>query len=121
MPQSAAIAYQLGDTLLQLQQPDDAIPLLTKALQRRPDYPEAQVALARALVRVGRWQEAIPYLEATRARDEDGSLHVLLARAYAATGQNESSGKVMQRAEELRAAAAAHRQVANESSEITAP
>jgi predicted Zn-dependent protease len=107
--------------LLQLQRPDEAIPLLTNALERRANYPEAQVALARALVRVGRWQEAIPHLEATRERDEDGGLHVLLARAYAATGQNDRSGEMMQRAEELRAAAAAHRQVANESSEITAP
>jgi tetratricopeptide (TPR) repeat protein len=121
MADSAAIAYQLGDTLLQLQKPDEAIPLLTNALERRANYPEAQVALARALVRVGRWQEAIPHLEATRERDEDGGLHVLLARAYAATGQNDRSGEMMQRAEELRAAAAAHRQVANESSEITAP
>jgi tetratricopeptide (TPR) repeat protein len=121
MPESAAIAYQHGDTLLQLQKPEEAIPLLTKAVERRADYPEAQVALARALVRIGRWQQAIPHLEATRARDEDGGLHVLLARAYAATGQNERSGEMMQRAEELRAAAAAHRQVANESSEITAP
>ena len=121
MPQSAAIAYQLGDTLLQLQKPEDAIPLLTKALERRADYAEAQVALARALVRVGRWQEAIPHLEAMRSRDEDGGLHVLLARAYAATGQTGRTGEVMHRAEELRAAAAAHRQVANESSEITAP
>jgi len=107
--------------LLQLQKPEEAIPLLTKAVKRRPDYPEAQVALARALVRIGRWQEAIPHLEATRARDEDGGLHLLLARAYAATGQNERSGEMMQRAEELRTAAAANRQIANESSEITAP
>jgi tetratricopeptide (TPR) repeat protein len=121
MPESAAIAYQHADTLLQLQKPEEAIPLLTKAVKRRPDYPEAQVALARALVRIGRWQEAIPHLEATRARDEDGGLHLLLARAYAATGQNERSGEMMQRAEELRTAAAANRQIANESSEITAP
>jgi tetratricopeptide (TPR) repeat protein len=121
MPESAAIVYQLGDTLLQLQKPEEAIPLLMKAVERRPEYHEAHVVLARALVRIGRWQEAIPHLEATRERDDDGGLHLLLARAYAVTGHNERSGEMIRRAEELRAATAARRQVANESSDITAP
>src|SRR5918993_702542 len=60
MPQSAAIAYQQGDTLLQLQKPEEAIPLLTKAVQRRADHPKAQIGLPRAPVRIGRGQGGDP-------------------------------------------------------------
>ena len=121
LPESPTIAYQLGDTLLQLQRPDEAIPLLASAVERAADHHEARAALARALVRMGEWRQAIPHLEATRERDEDGSLHVLLARAYAATGSEARSTEAMRRAAELQAAAAARRAALHESSDITAP
>ena len=121
LPNDISVTYQLGDTLLQLQKPDAAIPLLSTAVQLAPEHSGARVALARALVRMGEWTQSIPHLEAALADDEDGSLHLLLARAYAATGSDIRSGELMQKAQALQAAAAARRAALNEETEITAP
>jgi predicted Zn-dependent protease len=120
-PESAALNYELGDTLLNLQLPKEAIPRLEKALAREPKREAAQVALARAYARAGQWDRAIPHLVATVGSDQDGSLHLLLARAYAATGREAESAPLNTRAQELSAAAAARRSQANQEDVIAPP
>jgi predicted Zn-dependent protease len=118
-PDSAALNYELGDTLLNLQLPDEAIPRLEKALAHEPDRQAARVALARAYARLAQWDRAIPHLQATIGADQDGSLHLLLARGLAATGREGESAPLIARAQELAAAAAARREQTNQ--DVIAP
>ena len=75
------------------------------------------MALVRAYVHTGQFADAIPVLEAHLPHDEDGSLHVQLARAYTGTGQREKAAEFLkksqdlQRASEERIAAAAKRKI----------
>jgi predicted Zn-dependent protease len=86
-PTSAELSFLYGDTLLQAQKVDKAIPLLEAAVRADLALIPARASLARAYLQVGRQAEAIPHLKAALETDEDGSLHYQLARAYQATGQ----------------------------------
>jgi tetratricopeptide (TPR) repeat protein len=103
-PSSARLHVALGDTLLQLQRPADAIPWLEKGMALGPDLPGGRAALARAYARAGDWTRATPHLEALLASDADGSVHVLLARAYAREGRDEEAKRLIERAQALAAA-----------------
>ena len=92
-----------GDTLLQAQKLERAIPPLEAAVKRDPSMIEARVSLARAYLQGGRSAEAIPHLEAALPTDEDGSLHYQLARAYQATGQIERAKQMLAKYQELEA------------------
>ena len=87
VPQSAELQFLYGDTLLQAQKPEHAIPPLEAAARANPGVLPGRAALARAYLQVGRQADAIPHLKAALETDEDGSLHYQLARAYQATGQ----------------------------------
>lgn len=82
-PNSPKLNFYLGDTLLNLQHPEAAIPLLPKV----PTLPAAHAALGRAYMQTGQAAEAIPHLKAALPIDDDGSLHYQLSRAYQTTGQ----------------------------------
>jgi tetratricopeptide (TPR) repeat protein len=84
---SAELSFMYGDTLLQAQKVEQAIPFLEAAVRRDKVFVDARVSLARAYLHVGRPADAIPHLKAVLETDEDGSLHYQLARAYQATGQ----------------------------------
>jgi tetratricopeptide (TPR) repeat protein len=92
---SAELQFLYGDTLLQAQKPEKAIPLLEAAVRADPAVVTARASLARAYLQVGRQADAIPHLKAALAIDEDGSLHYQLARAYQATGQAELAKQMM--------------------------
>ena len=92
-PRSAELQFLYGDTLLQAQKPESAIPLLEAAARANPGVLPGRAALARAYLQVGRQADAIPHLKAALEIDEDGSLHYQLARAYQATGQTESRSR----------------------------
>jgi tetratricopeptide (TPR) repeat protein len=77
--------YEYGDTLLRTEGLDRALPLLEKAVRAAPDLLPARGALGRALVQAGRYQEAIPHLEA--ASSLDATLLLPLSRAYRASGR----------------------------------
>ncbi|HEY3443457.1 MAG TPA: tetratricopeptide repeat protein [Paludibaculum sp.] len=83
--------FILGDSLLNQQQPEQAVEPLRKSVSLRPDYPAAQAVLGRALMQLGQSKEAIPHLVAALPADTDGSLHFQLSRAYQDTGQNEKA------------------------------
>ena len=120
-PASTMLNLALGDTLLQLQRPAEAIPLLEKAVASTPTPPGARVALARAYARAGQWERAIPQLEAVRAEDDDGSVHVLLSRAYASMGRAAEAEQMLRRSQTLADAAAARRKRVTDEQQITAP
>lgn len=120
-PGSPMLNLALGDTLLQLQRPAEAIPPLEKAIARTPEPTGARSALARAYARDGQWDRAIPHLERARGSDDDGSVHVLLARAYTNVGRPADAERMLKRSQELAAAAAARHKRMTEEQQITAP
>ena len=95
----------LGYSLLRLRRVDEALPVLQRAVDRDTADPGPRVALGRARVQRGDFAAAIPLIESQLAGDEDGSLHVQLARAYAGIGQSDKAAALLTRSEELRRAA----------------
>ena len=104
-PDEARLLTVYGDSLLQLQRVDEAVKYLRRAVELNPSDDIARTALGRAYVQRGEFAAAIPLIEAGLSADQDGSLHVQLARAYAGAGQQEKSAALLERAQELQRAA----------------
>jgi len=98
--------YLLGDNLLSLHQPAQAIPFLKKALGLDPGLLVAHSSLAKAYLETGQAKEAIPHLEASLSTDSDGALHYQLARAYQHEGQAARAEEMLKRYQEIRGAQA---------------
>ncbi|PYT76766.1 MAG: hypothetical protein DMG40_25545 [Acidobacteria bacterium] len=120
-PSSAELNYLTGDTLLDLQRAEEAIPLLKHAVVRDPKSLAAHKSLARADLAEGKMFEAIPHLKLVLPGDEDGSLHFQLAQAYRASGQTELAKKTLAEYQAIQNSAAAAREAAKRETEITAP
>ncbi len=120
-PASADLNYLTGETLLDLQRAQEAIPLLLRAVNRDPKLIAAHKALARAYLAVGKAHDAIPHLKAALASDEDGSLHYQLARAYQATGQPGLAKEMLADYEKSQRSAAGATETARRDVEITPP
>jgi predicted Zn-dependent protease len=86
-PDSSRANYLLGDTLLGLHRPRQAIPYLQKSLALNPAFPGAQRSLGNACMQAGNPRAAIPYLRAALRIDKDGAVHYQLARAYEESGE----------------------------------
>ena len=100
-PKNVQALVFLGDSLLQLQRPDEALPLLRRAVDLTPGDPAPRLALGRAHLQKGEFAAAIPLIEPHLGGDEDGSLHVQLARAYSNLGQREKADALLKRSQEL--------------------
>jgi tetratricopeptide (TPR) repeat protein len=100
--------YLLGDVLLELQDPQRAIPLLEKALTAE-DNEHVHGALGRAYALSGRAADAIPHLQKALDVDVDGSVRYQLSRAYQGAGQSEAARAALLDYEEFRKAAQAAR------------
>jgi predicted Zn-dependent protease len=120
-PGSAELSYLVGDTLLDLQRPEEAIPLLQRAVDRDPKLLAAHKSLARADLAAGKAAEAIPHLKVALATDEDGSLHYQLARAYQANGQPGLAEQILADYQKIQGSAAAAKEVSKREVEITPP
>lgn len=103
-PNLPELQFVLGDSLMNLQRPEQAIEPLRKAVALRDDYPAAQAVLGRALLQAGQAAEAIPHLKAALPLDTDGSLHFQLSRAYQSTGEPELARQMLQEYQRLRQA-----------------
>jgi predicted Zn-dependent protease len=116
-PDDVRLLTVYGDSLLNLQRSDEAIALLRRAVDRDPRNGMARSILGRAFVQKGEFAAAIPLIEPQLGEDQDGSLHLQLARAFAGIGQQEKSeallmrGQELQRAAQERADAAANRTI----------
>jgi predicted Zn-dependent protease len=106
-----------GESLLELQRVEDAIPLLERATSIDTSNSAARLALARAYVQKQYFAAAIPLFEVELHDDQDGSVHVQLARAYRAAGNVEKASELLaeseklQRASQERSAAAGQRTI----------
>jgi predicted Zn-dependent protease len=119
-PDDGRLLTVYGDALLQLQRGEEALPILERAVERSPDQPMPRLTLGRALVQKGEFARAIPLIEPQLAQDQDGSLHVQLARAYNGLGQKERAAALLARSQELQRAAQ-ERTDANAARTITPP
>jgi tetratricopeptide (TPR) repeat protein len=103
-PDDARLLTMYGESLVQLQRFDAAVPVLQRAIDREPANPQPRLILGRAHLQNGNFAAAIPLIEPELARDDDGSLHTQLARAYTAVGQKEKAEKLLQRAQGIQEA-----------------
>ena len=120
-PRSAELRFFIGDSLLRLEKPQDAISELEAAVQLDPKLLPAQAALGLALTRVDKAAEAIPHLSAALSIDDDGSLHYQLVRAYQSSGNAELAKAAMQKYQEFQRQAEAQKQDVEEKVQITPP
>ncbi len=91
-PRSPELNFIAGDSLLRLEQPDQALALSQgRARLRSRSLLAADASLGLALSRLGNHAEAVPHLEKALELDDDGSLYYQLARAYQALGQTRES------------------------------
>jgi predicted Zn-dependent protease len=120
-PASAELNYLTGETLLDLQRTEEAIPLLVRAVGRDPNLIGARKGLGRAYLAAGRPRDAIPQLKAALPADEDGSLHYQLARAYQATGQGDLAKEMLEEYQKTQRSASVATVNARRQVEITAP
>ena len=104
-PDDARLLTLVGESLLQLQRLDDALPLLRRAVDRDQADPMPRLALGRAYLQKGEFAQAVPLLESQLPLDNDGSLHVQLARAYSGLGQKEKADALLQESQNLQRAA----------------
>jgi predicted Zn-dependent protease len=119
-PASARLNFMLGDTLLALQKPQEALPYLEKGVAGDKTMLAAQAALGRALMQLGRPEQALAPLKAALPSDKDGTLHFQLAQAHRAAGQDELARQALAEYQKLRAKAGSDAGVSEEA-QITPP
>jgi predicted Zn-dependent protease len=100
-PASAEFNFMAGDSLLRLEEPEQAVPYLRTALATDPKLVEADASLGLALARLGKHSEAIPHLVKALQLDEDGSLHFQLAGAYRAAGETDKARATMEKYQQI--------------------
>ena len=105
----AGVLFLYGASLMNLQQPAEAIPYLRAARARDPHLLPACAALGQALLQIGKAEEAIPLLVEARSVDSDGSLHFQLFRAYQLTNRKAEARQTLADYQRLRASLAAAR------------
>ena len=88
-PTSRDLQFLCGASLLNLDQPEKAIPFLETAARLDPPFLPVQAALGHALLLAGKAADAIPHLQAALPSDEDATIHFQLQRAYQLTGQTD--------------------------------
>ena len=96
-PDNSNFNYLMGDTLMELQEAKRAVPYLEKSVEITPGIHESQSVLGRAYLQIGESEKAIPYLEKSLEKDEDGSLHYLLAQAYRLVGRQQEAKEVLKK------------------------
>jgi len=120
-PLSPRLNYYLGEVLLKLQKPEEALPYLNKATHNDPGLLTAQASLANTYLALGQAEKAIPHLKAALSIDEDGSLHYQLGLAYRARGQMELARQTLQQYQRIHDQQEKEKQSLNREIKITAP
>jgi len=100
-PDDVRLLRLKGLSLLQLRRPEEALPMLKRVVERDPADQGARLALGRAYVQVRDFAAAIPLIEPQLAADDDGSLHIQLARAYTGVGQKDKAAALLAQSEEI--------------------
>ena len=105
--ETAEAQFLYGASLLNLQQPAEAIPYLNAAIVRDPRLLPARAALGQASLQTGKAEEAIPLLESAISVDQDGSIHFQLYRAYQVTHRDAKAREALDDYQRFRASLAA--------------
>jgi predicted Zn-dependent protease len=104
-PNDVRLLRLKGQSLLQLRRPEEALPILKRVVEHDPADQGARLALGRAYVQVDDFAAAIPLIEPQLPADDDGSLHIQLARAYTGLGEKDKAAALLAQSEELQRAA----------------
>jgi len=120
-PESAELNYMLGDTLLNSQKPQEAVPYLKKAVTLVPGLLAAHGSLARTYLALGEAEKAVPHLKAALPTDEDGSLHYQLGRAYQARGELALAREMLKKYQEIHNAQEVENKMVEKEVAITPP
>jgi tetratricopeptide (TPR) repeat protein len=95
-PSNANASYERAEIARRGGQFDKAAELFTHALDRYPDFEEAQVGLARALIALGKPDQALPHLKkAVSLNAGDAVAYYHLSQAEKATGNEEGQKKAL--------------------------
>ncbi len=117
---SRELNFLCGAILVNLDEPEKAIPPLEAAIRIDDNFLPAHAALGHALLQTAKPELAIPHLEAALPGDEDASVHFELLRAYQLTAQGEPAAQAkMEYEKALRRVAT--KEMLEESGTITAP
>jgi tetratricopeptide (TPR) repeat protein len=100
--EAAEVEFLYAASLLNLQQPLEAIPYLRSATAHNPRLLPARAALGQALLQTGKPGEAVPLLESARSTDRDGTIHYQLYRAYRELGRDADARRALQEYQRIR-------------------
>lgn len=108
-PHNCMVPWKLGDTLLQQSiRDEESLEYVNKALAVCPALTDARLDRGRLLLKLQRYDEAIPDLQAVaKAQPDEARPHFLLAQAYRALGRTAESQEEMQTFSKLDAKARA--------------
>ena len=103
-PANASAEFELGEIARERGQLDAARGHFLKAVRYNPDFFEAQIGLARLLLKQGSPRDAVHHLEqAARLQPGDTLPHYLLASAYKSLGDSAGAGHELDVYRKLRA------------------
>lgn len=101
-PHHALSHYQLGNIYVYQNQPAQALPHLQEALDAKIPLMDVHRDLGKALLRLGRYDEAVRHFSRVAAAEpDDDAIHSLLANAYRKQGNHELEKKELERFQEL--------------------
>ncbi|HUG44878.1 MAG TPA: tetratricopeptide repeat protein [Acidobacteriota bacterium] len=120
-PDDPQLNYLAGAMRLNREEPEASLEYLNKAVRLDPEDLSARSSLGRALLALGRQEEAVPHLEKALSTDQDGSLHYQLAQAHRAVGNQEKARETLQKYQELQSRTAAERDELEEEFDLTPP
>jgi len=120
-PEAPDLNFYLGDTLLNSQQPQAALPYLERAVLRQPSLLSARRSMGLAYIQLGEAGKAVPHLKAALPIDEDGSLHYQLARAYQMAGEKELASAMLKEYQQKHRVEQAENKSVEEKVAITPP
>ena len=100
---NAEAEFLYGASLLNLQQPTEAIPYLRTAIARDARLLPARAALGQAFLQTSKAEEAIPLLASAVSVDRDGSIHFQLFRAYQLTHREAEARRALAEYQRFRA------------------
>jgi predicted Zn-dependent protease len=88
-PNNCTAHWKLGNTILEANgEPGEALTHLNKAVELCPELMQARVERARALIKTGKHDQALPdLLLAEKESPDEPSIHFLLASVYRAQGK----------------------------------
>ncbi len=91
-PENADAEYELGEIAREHGDLAGALEHLNRAVKYHPGFVEAQIAIARTLIKQGKAREAVDSLQAVlRAAPENKTAHYLLGTTYRSLGDAEAS------------------------------